>query len=60
MDLSGTLAEVANKRMVGRSRATQDHQTLKEAGGNRNRAAELLQVSYKTLLAKLKDYGMTG
>ena len=33
---------------------------LKEAAGNRNRAAELLQVSYKTLLAKLKEYGLDG
>ena len=31
-------------------------QALKEAGGNRGRAAELLQVSYKALLGqKLKE-----
>jgi hypothetical protein len=26
----------------------------------RGRAAELLQVSYKTLLSKLKEYGLEG
>ena len=31
-------------------------EALKEADGNKGRAAELLQVSYKTLLAKLKEH----
>jgi DNA-binding NtrC family response regulator len=31
-------------------------QVLKQTGGNRTRAAEILQVSYKTLLTKIKDY----
>ncbi len=31
---------------------------LKETGGNKSRAAEILQVSYKTLLIKIKDYGL--
>ncbi len=31
-------------------------QALKQTGGNKTRAAELLQVSYKTLLTKIKDY----
>jgi DNA-binding NtrC family response regulator len=31
---------------------------LKETRGNKSRAAELLQVSYKTLLTKIKDYGL--
>jgi len=34
--------------------------SLKEAGGQKPRAADLLQVSYKTLLQKLKDYGIEG
>ncbi|MDA8100173.1 MAG: sigma-54 dependent transcriptional regulator [Nitrospiraceae bacterium] len=29
---------------------------LKQTGGNKSRAAEVLQVSYKTLLTKIKDY----
>ena len=33
-------------------------QALKEAGGNKGRASEILQVSYKTFLMKLKDYGI--
>ena len=31
---------------------------LEEAGGQKPRAADLLQVSYKTLLQKIKDYGL--
>jgi len=31
---------------------------LRETGGNKTKAAEILQVSYKTLLTKIKDYGL--
>jgi len=31
---------------------------LRQTGGNKSRAAELLKVSYKTLLTKIKDYGI--
>jgi len=31
---------------------------LKETKGNKSRASELLQVSYKTLLTKIRDYGI--
>lgn len=31
---------------------------LKETKGNKSRASELLQVSYKTLLTKIKEYGI--
>jgi DNA-binding NtrC family response regulator len=31
---------------------------LEEAGGQKPRAADVLQVSYKTLLQKIKDYGL--
>jgi DNA-binding NtrC family response regulator len=31
-------------------------QALKQTSGNKTRASEILQVSYKTLLTKIKDY----
>jgi DNA-binding NtrC family response regulator len=57
IDLTGTLAE-ATRRVVAEVERRKIQQTLDEAGGNRGRAAELLQVSYKTFLAKLKEYGL--
>jgi DNA-binding NtrC family response regulator len=57
IDLSGTLAD-ATRRVVSEAERRKIEQTLGEAGGNRGRAAELLQVSYKTLLAKLKEHGL--
>jgi DNA-binding NtrC family response regulator len=33
---------------------------LKETRGNKSKAAEILQVSYKTLLTKIKDYEITS
>jgi DNA-binding NtrC family response regulator len=57
LDLAGSLADVV-KRLVTEVERRKIEQTLKEAAGNRNRAADLLQVSYKTLMAKLKEYGL--
>ncbi len=37
---------------------TRSRSTLREAAGNKGRAAELLQISYKMLLAKLKEHGI--
>ena len=34
-------------------------ETLRRTGGNKSHAAEALQVSYKTLLTKIKDYGIS-
>jgi two-component system, NtrC family, response regulator AtoC len=31
---------------------------LERTGGNRTRAAELLELSYRALLYKIKDYGL--
>jgi DNA-binding NtrC family response regulator len=56
IDLSGTLADVT-RRTVAEVERRKIEQALKEARGNPGRAAELLQVSYKLFLGKLKDYG---
>jgi DNA-binding NtrC family response regulator len=57
LDLSGSLADVS-RRVLAEVERLKIEQTLKEAAGNRGRAAELLQVTYKTLTTKLKDYGI--
>jgi DNA-binding NtrC family response regulator len=44
------------RRAVAEVERLKIHEALKEAEGNKGRAAELLQVSYKALLSKLKDY----
>jgi DNA-binding NtrC family response regulator len=53
--LEGPLHEIAQAatRIVESRRI---RQVLKQTGGNKTRAAEILQVSYKTLLTKIKDY----
>ena len=56
-DFSGSLTDVS-RRAQGEAERRKIEQTLKEAGGNKGRASELLGVSYKTLLMKLKDYGI--
>jgi DNA-binding NtrC family response regulator len=55
VDMSGTLAEVT-RRVTAEVEKAKIEEVLAEAGGNKGRAAELLQISYKALLAKLKDY----
>ncbi len=53
-DLSGTLADVT-RRVVAEVEKLKIEQVLKEVD-NKGRAAEVLGVSYKTLLAKLKEH----
>ncbi len=55
LDTSGTLAEVADRaaRFVERRKIAD---ALNAHNGNKTRAAETLDVSYKTLLTKIKDY----
>jgi DNA-binding NtrC family response regulator len=55
VDLSGSLAEVSRRAVVEVERRKIEL-ALKEAAGNRGRAAELLQVSYKAFIAKLREY----
>jgi len=55
--IEGTLQEVSDHvtRIV---ESKLIRKVLNETGGNKTRAAEILQVSYKTLLTKIKDYGL--
>jgi DNA-binding NtrC family response regulator len=55
LDTSGTLSEVAERavRFVERTKIIE---ALEACDGNKSRAAEVLGVSYKTLLTKIKEY----
>jgi len=55
IDLSGTMAEASRRVLVDMERR-KITQALKEASGNAGIAAEILQVSFKMLQAKLKEY----
>jgi DNA-binding NtrC family response regulator len=55
IDLTGTLNEVT-RRVTAEVEKVKIEQVLREADNNKGRAAELLAVSYKTLLAKLKEH----
>lgn len=57
MDLSGTLAEATTRvaQLVERRKIAE---ALRAHDGNKTRAAESLGVSYKTLLTKIKEYGL--
>ncbi len=59
IDFSGTLAQVTARavRLVERKKIAA---ALGAADGNKTRAAEMLEVSYKTLLTKLKDYDLNS
>lgn len=57
IDLSGTLAD-ALRRVTTEVEHRKLEQALRDASGNKQRAADLLQVSYKTLLQKLKEHGV--
>ena len=56
-DLSGNLNEAAERavRLVERQKIAE---ALTQCDGNKTRAAEVLAVSYKTLLTKIKEYGL--
>ena len=55
VDLSGTLQE-ATRRAMGEIERRKLEQALKEAGGQKTRAAELLDINYKVLLHKLREH----
>jgi DNA-binding NtrC family response regulator len=55
LDLSGSLGDVT-RRAVSEVERLKIEEALQEAEGNKGRAAELLQISYKALLSKLKEH----
>jgi DNA-binding NtrC family response regulator len=57
LDLSGTLGDVL-RRVTAEVEPRKIEQAIRDSGNNKQRAADILQVSYKTLLQKLKDYGI--
>jgi DNA-binding NtrC family response regulator len=57
IDLSGTLAEASRRTLLEVERR-KIQQAMKESGGSAGGAAEILQVSFKVLTAKLKEHGL--
>jgi DNA-binding NtrC family response regulator len=57
IDLSGTLSEVL-RRVTMEVERRRIEQAIRDSGNNKQRAADILQIGYKTLLQKLKDYGI--
>jgi DNA-binding NtrC family response regulator len=55
--LSGSLYEEAHNA-VREVESRMIKRVLRETGGNKSRAAEILKVSYKTLLTKIKEYDL--
>ncbi|MFN3477215.1 MAG: sigma-54-dependent transcriptional regulator [Candidatus Methylomirabilales bacterium] len=55
--LAGSLHEVSERASRWAERRL-IRKVLEETRGNKSKAAELLQVSYKTLLTKIKEYGL--
>ncbi|MDA8174934.1 MAG: sigma-54 dependent transcriptional regulator [Nitrospiraceae bacterium] len=54
----GRALEDASKQAQRVAEAELIKSTLEETRGNKTRAAEVLKVSYKTLLTKIKEYGL--
>ena len=57
IDLSGTLGDASRRVLAEVERRKIEH-ALKEVAGDRGAAADILQVSYKMLVAKLREYGL--
>jgi transcriptional regulator with GAF, ATPase, and Fis domain len=55
IDLSGTLVE-ASRRVLREAEKHKIEQVLREADNNKGRAAELLGITYKMFLTKLKEH----
>jgi DNA-binding NtrC family response regulator len=59
LDLSGTLNE-AVRRVTAEVERRKVGQALQDATGDKARAAEALQISYKALLQKQREHGIKG
>jgi DNA-binding NtrC family response regulator len=57
IDLSGSMAD-ASKRIIGEFERRKLELALKDAGGNKGRASEMLQLPFKVMTAKLREYGL--
>ena len=57
LDWTGTLAEVA-ERFASESEKRKIVLALKQATGDKGRAADLLNINFKSLAAKLRHYGL--
>lgn len=57
LPMDGTLEDAA-KEALRLAETQRIRKALQETRGNKSRAAELLSVSYKTLLTKIKEYGI--
>jgi len=57
VDLTGSLSDVT-KRAVAEIEKLKIRDVMRDVEGNRGRASEVLQISYKNLLAKLKEHAI--
>ena len=57
IDLDGTLSE-AMARVAAEVERRKIIRAIRDAGGDRARAADMLQVGYKALHSKMKDLGI--
>jgi len=57
LPMEGTLEEVS-REVLRRAETQRIVKALKDTRGNKTKAAEILSVSYKTLLTKIKEYGI--
>jgi DNA-binding NtrC family response regulator len=57
LDLTGTLSDVT-KRAIAEVERLKIREVMREVDGNKGRASEILQISYKNLLMKLKEHAI--
>jgi DNA-binding NtrC family response regulator len=58
IDLTGNMGD-ALRRVIAEVERRKIEQAMKDALGNKQRAADLLLISYKAMLQKLKEYGLS-